>query len=85
MKPETIEKRIQAVQNRIEKNEAKLAEDKALLKELEQEKFAIKGKEIFKTLQEMGATEDDLESALMKIAEQSYNEQGVDKNDQNNY
>lgn len=85
MKPETIEKRIQAVQNRIEKNEAKLAEDKALLKELEQEKFAIKGKEIFKTLQEMGATEDDLESALMKIAEQSYNEQGVDSNDQNNY
>ncbi|MFW3505584.1 hypothetical protein ACN68I_07285 [Aerococcus viridans] len=85
MKPETIEKRIQAVQNRIEKNEAKLAEDKALLKELEQEKFAIKGKEIFKTLQEMGATEDDLESALMKIAEQSYKEQGVDNNDQNNY
>lgn len=85
MKPETIEKRIKAVQNRIEKNEAKLAEDKALLKELEQEKFAIKGKEIFKTLQEMGATEDDLESALMKIAEQSYNEQGVEKNDQNNY
>lgn len=85
MKPETIEKRIKAVQNRIEKNEAKLAEDKALLKELEQEKFAIKGKEIFKTLQEMGATEDDLESALMKIAEQSYNEQGVDNNDQNNY
>lgn len=85
MKPETIEKRIQAVQNRIEKNEAKLAEDKALLKELEQEKFAIKGKEIFKTLQEMGATEDDLESALMKIAEQSYNEQGVDNNGQNNY
>jgi hypothetical protein len=85
MKPETIEKRIQAVQNRIEKNEAKLAEDKALLKELEQEKFAIKGKEIFKTLQEMGATEDDLESALMKIAKQSYNEQGVDSNDQNNY
>lgn len=85
MKPETIEKRIKAVQNRIEKNEAKLAEDKALLKELEQEKFAIKGKEIFKTLQEMGATEDDLESALMKIAEQSYNEQGVDNNGQNNY
>lgn len=85
MKPETIEKRIKAVQNRIEKNEAKLAEDKALLKELEQEKFAIKGKEIFKTLQEMGATEDDLESALMKIAEQSSNEQGVDNNDQNNY
>lgn len=85
MKPETIEKRIKSVQNRIEKNEAKLAEDKALLKELEQEKFAIKGKEIFKTLQEMGATEDDLESALMKIAEQSYNEQGVDNNDQNNY
>lgn len=85
MKPETIEKRIKAVQNRIEKNEAKLAEDKALLKELEQEKFAIKGKEIFKTLQEMGATEDDLESALMKIAEQSYNEQGVNNNDQNNY
>lgn len=85
MKPETIEKRIKAVQNRIEKNEAKLAEDKALLKELEQEKFAIKGKEIFKTLQEMGATEDDLESALMKIAKQSYNEQGVDSNDQNNY
>lgn len=85
MKPETIEKRIKAVKNRIEKNEAKLAEDKALLKELEQEKFAIKGKEIFKTLQEMGATEDDLESALMKIAEQSYNEQGVDNNGQNNY
>lgn len=85
MKPETIEKRIKAVQNRIEKNEAKLAEDKALLKELEQEKFAIKGKEIFKTLQEMGATEDDLESALMKIAEQSYNDQGVNNNDQNNY
>ncbi|MFV8314617.1 hypothetical protein ACNM7U_08705 [Aerococcus viridans] len=85
MKPETIEKRIKAVQNRIEKNEEKLAEDKALLKELEQEKFAIKGKEIFKTLQEMGATEDDLESALMKIAEQSYNEQGVDNNGQKNY
>lgn len=85
MKPETIDKRIKTVQNRIKKNEAKLAEDKALLKELEQEKYAIKGKEIFKTLQEMGATEDDLESALMKIAEQSYNEQGVNNNDQNTY
>lgn len=85
MKPETIDKRIKTVQNRIKKNEAKLAEDKALLKELEQEKYAIKGKEIFETLQEMGATEDDLESALMKIAEQSYNEQGVNNNDQNTY
>ncbi|MFW3364729.1 hypothetical protein ACN2AU_09205 [Aerococcus viridans] len=85
MKPETIDKRIKTVQNRIKKNEAKLAEDKALLKELEQEKYAIKGKEIFETLQEMGATEDDLESALMKIAEQSYNEQGVNNNGQNTY
>lgn len=83
----TVQNQIETVKNRIDRNEKKVKEDKELLKDLEQELYAIKGKNIFERLEEMGGDKSDLEKALDLIREDKESKQedkGVNTHDENN-